>query len=343
MRFIKKALDEIDHCYAASAIVVNNRLQFLFAAENDNPCYAYDAATLERTTVWEHPGGTMSMVRIPGGNGEFLAVQNFKSGFMAQDTTIVRACPHNGGWDIQTILKHPFIHRFDILSAGGINYILVCTLATTKANKDDWSDPGKLWAGVLPASPNEPIRLEVIREGLTKNHGYWRARWNGMPAGMSASEDGVLVTLPPPQEGLPWTNEKIMDNPVSEIAATDIDGDGMEEIAAIAPFHGDVFSINKKIAGSWEPVYQYDGDFDFGHVVWGGKLRGVPAFIGGARRGAKELFMVSRDAQTGRFRTTVIDEGGGPSNIAVVNGAEKDTIIAANRERAEAALYYVTD
>lgn len=343
MKFQKQVLCEMDHCYATAAFAVKGRPHYLFAAENDNPCYAYDAETLERSTVWEHPGGTMSMIPLPGTDGEFLAVQGFRSGFMAQDTTIVWARPERGGWNVKTILKHPFIHRFDLLTAGDVNYFLACTLATTKANKEDWSDPGKLWAGVLPNDLNEPIRLEIIQEGLLKNHGYFRVNWEGRMAGMSASEAGVLVSTPPQAPGECWTVEKIIDRPVSEIAVIDIDGDGEDEIAAIEPFHGNSFTLNKRIDGRWREVYRYGGDFAFGHVAWGGLLRGVPAFIGGARRGDKELFLITWNKTAGAFETVVIDRGGGPSNIVVANGPKRDVIIAANREQAEAVLYHVTD
>lgn len=331
----------MDHCYAASAFPVKGRMQYLFAAENDNPCYAFDAETKKRTTIWEHPGGTMSMVPIPGTDGEFLAVQNFRSGFMAQDTTLVWAKPNGDNWEVTTILKHPFIHRFDILSAGGVNYLLVCTLATTKKNKEDWSNPGKLWAGILPQDLTQPIQLEIICEDLLKNHGYFRVPWGGRLAGMSASENGILVSTPPQSPEDSWKVETVISRPVSEIAVTDLDGDRQLEIASIEPFHGNAFVINRKTAAGWKEAYRYRGDFDFGHVVWGGMLRGIPTFIGGARRGAKELFCVCWNHDSETFTTTVIDSGGGPSNVAVVNGKDEDIILCANREAAQAVLYHV--
>ena len=48
-------------------------------------------------TVWEHPGGTMSMIQIPDTNGEFLAVQGFRSGFMAQNTSLAWVKPKKNG------------------------------------------------------------------------------------------------------------------------------------------------------------------------------------------------------------------------------------------------------
>jgi hypothetical protein len=43
------------------------------------------------------------------------------------------------------------------------------------------------------------------------------------------------------------------------------------------------------------------------------------------------------------LETTLIDEGVGPSNVSVINEADRDVIVSANREKGEAALYFVTD
>jgi len=68
----------------------------------------------------------------------------------------------------------------------------------------------------------------------------------------------------------------------------------------------------------------------------------VPTIIGGYRREAKELFWIQADKDEPlTFRTGTIDEGTGPSNVAVINHEDRDIIIAANREIGEAALYFV--
>jgi hypothetical protein len=83
---------------------------------------------------------------------------------------------------------------------------------------------------------------------------------------------------------------------------------------------------------------------DFGHVVWGGKLRGIPTIIGGYRRNEKELFIIQcDDKEKLTFKTQVIEAGVGPSNVAVINDDDRDIIISANRELGEAALYFVTE
>lgn len=345
MKFEKKVLDELDHCYAVGSTVFDGERWLLFAAENDGPCYAYEEKTGRKVTVWEHPGGTMSMIQIPDTNGEFLAVQGFRSGFMAQNTSLAWVKPKkDGAWEVKTVLKHPFIHRFDILTAGGVNYLLICTLATTKENKDDWSDPGKLWVGTLPKDlDKEEIKLSILEEGMLKNHGYCRVDWEGKMAGLTTCAGGLFLVIPPQTAGGSWTVDKLIDRAISDVAAVDIDGDGQLELATIEPFHGNQFVVNKKTENGYEIVYRYPNVMDFGHVVWGGYLQGEPCFIGGNRRRNKELFLVRGvKAEEPCFSTEMIDVGQGPSNIAVLNEGEKDVILAANREIAQAALYTVT-
>ena len=252
MNFVKKVLDEMDHCYAVGNIVFDGRRYLLYAAENDGPCYAYDEETKEKIVVWEHPGGTMSMIPIPGTNGEFLAVQGFRTGFMAQNTSLAWVVPKKDGpWEVTTVLKHPFIHRFDILTVGDTNYLLICTLATSKENKDDWSDPGKLWVGVLPRDlKKEPIQISILTEGMLKNHGYCRVNWDGKMAGLTTCAQGLFLVIPPQAPGKDWTVEKLIDRPISDVAAVDIDGDGELELATIEPFHGNELCTSRSTAST---------------------------------------------------------------------------------------------
>lgn len=345
MKIEKKFLTNLFRCYATSSTVVNGERVILLATEGEGACYSYSGEEFKQNTVWDGPGGTMSIVSVPGKNGDFLAVQNFFPTFQSENATIVWSKPNEDGtWETKTLFKLPYVHRFDILQANGKNYFLGATLCTTKEFKDDWSDPGKIYVGEIPDDLNEPIKLTVIKEGLTKNHGYCRTTWDNKMAGLVTCQEGVFVVTPTQDEGTEWTIKQIMNKPVSDIAVVDIDEDGEDELVTIEEFHGGNFIINKKINGEYKEIYKYPKEMDFGHVVWGGKLRGVPTIIGGYRRVEKELFIIQcEDKKNLTFKTEVIEAGVGPSNVAVINEKDRDIIISANRELGEAALYFVTD
>lgn len=343
MKIEKKILTKLHRCYAVSSTVIHGETKILFATEGKGPAYLYDGPDFAQTTIWDGPGGTMSMVPVPGMQGDFLAVQNFFPTFDSAEATIVWAHPLvNGQWEIKTILRLPYVHRFDIVTgADGMHYFIGCTLCTSKADKEDWSDPGKIYVGELPQLLHTPMELHVLKDGLLKNHGYSRVNWNGKMASMVTCENGVFAVTPPTEKGGEWSLEQIDDIPTSDIAVGDIDGDGEQELITIEPFHGSSFVIRHRDGNGWKQVYKYPEPMEFGHVVWAGTLRGIPTIIGGQRRNTKDLFYIQY--QDGQYVKTTIEEGGGPSNVAVVNGKERDIIIVANREIGEAVLYIVTD
>lgn len=346
MRFEKAELADLTRCYAVADIVAGGAQLLLYASEGADQCISFAYPGFEQNTVWEQPGGTMSMVAIPGKDGEFLAVQKFLPTFNSAEAIIVWAKydAQSKMWDVQKLVDLPYVHRFDILSAGGVNYFLGATLCTTKQFKEDWSDPGKLYAGVLPDAPGQGMELTVIQDGLVKNHGYTHAVIDGKHCGVVTCESGACVATPPQTPGGDWAVEQIMDWPVSDIALVDIDGDGEQEYVLIEPFHGGIFRIYKKHGKDYKVIYEYAKKMNFAHVAWGGTLCGKPAVIGGYRREGKELFAVTcENAKNMVFHTQTIDYGIGPSNVHVIHAGGRDIILSANRETGQAALYYVNE
>ncbi|MDD2458095.1 MAG: hypothetical protein PHQ83_06290 [Eubacteriales bacterium] len=376
MQFEKKFLTELNRCYATGQIEYNGERLALLATEGEGACLAYAAPDYDQQRiVWSAPGGTMSFVPLAGTNGEFLSNQKFFRMFQWEEATIVWVRPQSDGtFAVKELFTLPYIHRFDVLQGSdGRQYFIGCTLATQKESKEDWSSPGKIYVAELPHDLNEPINLTVLKDGLTQNHGYSRVTWNGHESSMVGAREGAFIVTPPVTAGQDWTIEQIMDWPVSDLAAIDLDGDGELEIATIEAFHGQYYRVYKLRNGRYERIYEHPEVSEFYHVVVSATLRGRPAFIGGCRRGKLQLFCVTAaggsadksgtgaraDAEIGAatgmvgqseaqskilaLETTLIDEGVGPSNVSVINEQDRDVIISANREKGEAALYFVTD
>lgn len=343
MKIEKRFLTQMNRCYAANHIMVDGQTRILLATEGEGPCLAWEGPNYYQShEVWQAPGGTMSIVPIPGTNGEFLAVHKFFRMFDWEEAKIVHVRPQtNRGYEVSDLLNLPYIHRFDLLTVGGRHYFIGCTLATKKANKDDWSNPGKVWVGEFDGKAL--VNFRVLKDGLTKNHGYSRLVINGQPHAMVTANEGAFVVSPPQMSGAEWSVEQIMDWPISDIAAIDIDGDGEIEFATIEPFHGEYFRVYKKINGAFQKVFEHPEVTEFYHVVVAAKLAGKPVFIGGCRRGKQQLFYLytSNDSPL-QFSLKLIEEGVGPSNVHVINEKKRDIIVAANREKAEAALYFVS-
>lgn len=343
MRYTKRLLAEMDHCYAVTVMQAEGEPNAFFAAENKGPCLAVDCATKQkRRTVWEEPGGTRSMVAIPGHPGEFLAVQKFYRLFDWEEACLVWVRPDGkGGYETRELVTTAYLHRFDILQRDGRAWLVICTLAAHKQTREDWSCPGSIYVAPMPASWDEAVRLTPLKEDCFQNHGYARISLDGHDAGLVTCAQGVFEVIPPPAGSERWEVRQIMDMPTSDADWIDIDGDGENEIATIEAFHGCYFRIYKKTDGQYRKVFEHPEATEFYHVVKAGYLAGKPCFVGGCRRGRQQLFVVYWDAEGGRFRWDLVDEGVGPSNVWIHHGADGDEIYAANREAAQAAVYTV--
>ena len=343
MKIEKHFLTELNRCYSANHLVVDGQTRILLATEGEGACKAWPAPDfVESHNVWDGPGGTMSIVPIPGTNGEFLAVQKFFKMFQWEEAKVVHVKPlAGGGYAVTDILALPYIHRFDLLTVGGRHYFIGCTLATTKESKEDWSNPGKIWVGEY-TGPG-PLQVRALKEGLTQNHGYDRLVQNGRMTGLVTCLEGAFEVTPPQTPDGDWKVEQFMDWPISDISTIDIDGDGELEYATIEPFHGEYFRVYKKIDGKFVRIFEHPEVTEFYHVVVGATLAGTPVFIGGCRRGKQQLFLVKASGKAPlELEAVVIEEGVGPSNVHVLNTPDRDIIVAANREKGEAALYFVT-
>lgn len=343
MKFKKRHLCELPHCYAVTDIEIDGKKKYVFATDDDGPCYCIDSETSEIETVWEGPGGTMSLIPLPGKNGAFLASQRFFPGFNAPDCEIVLLRYEDGKWTNEPWLKMPYVHRFDILERGGAYYLLCCTLAESKKDEQDWSKPGGLFVAELSPdfSAPAPTQLRMIANGMTRNHGYCRLEHADYTYALTACDEGVFEVVPPESRDGEWSVRRILDKMVSDIAVCDIDGDGLLELATIEPFHGSDFVVYHKTENGYEEIYRYPDKMAFVHVVWGGLLRGVPVFLGGCRAINKEMFVLS--VKNGEFTDEIIESGMGPSNVKVISAEDRDLLLTANREAGECAVFEVTD
>ena len=340
MHITKIALGALERVYSTCIMNLNGALHYIIASEAANQCRVIHVDTMIQRVIWDKPGGTMSIVPVPGAANEFIATQRFLPGFSAQESRIVHArVDERNEWTVTPIMTIPFLHRFDLFHVGSDIHFVGGVLCGSKAYKEDWSDPGKLVAGVLHDDVTKPFELTDIRTGITKHHGFCATTWNDKKAFIVTGVEGAFVAYPPASRNGAWKTEQLFDYEISDCAVCDIDGDGELEIATIEPFHGDAGKIYKRIDGAWMVIHEHT--YEFGHVVWGGRIRHKPAFIIGARKGSRELILFT--FEDGVIKETLIDNVGGPSNIAVADLGDRDVILAANRQSETYCVYEITD
>jgi len=347
MKVNKKVIGNLNKCYSIAPLRWNDKDYILVAAEKQDPCYLFDLEGNKVDTVWEGPGGVMTMCQVPGSNGVFLATYKFYSPNDGMDAKIIICAPTGGKWEMRTLVDLPCVHRFDILTSEGKDYLIACTLKTSHEGKEDWSQPGKIWVAELPKdlsgfNDDNQLKMEVLEEGLLKNHGYSRVSENGQMKSI-VTYDGGVFKITPPAVGQDWKSEKILDAQISDASYVDMDGDGKNELCTFTPFHGDDVVIYHMEDDGYKEVYRFPEPFEFSHAIMAADIGGKPTWVAGHRKGKRGLNAFRYDGDKKDYTFDIIDEGAGPANVFCHKYQGKDVIIATNRETDEIARYEIEE
>ena len=350
MKVTKKVISNLNKCYSIAPITVEGKPCFLVAAEKKDPCYLFSEDGEKLETVWTEPGGVMTMVQVPGVDGQFLATHKFYSPNDSLEAKIVIVTRRGkDDWEVRTLCNAPFVHRFGILNRGGTNYLIVCCLKTGHEYKNDWRFPGACFGAELPkdlSSYNEDntLPLTLIMEGMLKNHGYSMTKHGGHDAALVGCEEGSFLFDPPAVKGGDWEVTQILDIPTSDSVLCDFDGDGKPELGVISPFHGNSLTIyHLDEHGNYVPQWKYgvpEKETEMLHATWADTILGKPSWIVGWRKGTKNTIIITWDAEAGDYKTEFIDQNTGCANaMHFVNSKGQDVVVGTNREIDEAALY----
>ena len=346
MNITKKVISDLTLCYCVAPLIYQGKRHFLVASEKEFACLLFDEKGNQVDKIWDGPGGTMSAVQVPGSDGAFLATHRFYSPNNAKEASIVLVKPENGKWTIRTLVNLPHVHRFDILSRDGANYLLACCLKRDYETKDDWRFPGMTLACRLPDNlldlpEGEMLTLTELKSDMLKNHGYCRSMKDGVMTGMVTCDSGVFRFIPPAAGENDWTIEELISDAASDAVDVDFDGDGEMEILTMSPFHGDTLRVYKNIAGKYQLVWEYGKKIKFVHAICRGKLEGRDVAIVGHRGDDRDLLAVS--FEDGQYKTTLLDHDVGPANALFAEVDGKSVILSANREINEVAYYTVEE
>jgi hypothetical protein len=344
MKFDKKVIAKLNKCYSIAPLYYKGYQCLLVAAEKLGPCYLFDLNGNLLDTIWEGPGGVMTMVQVPDTDGQFLAVHEFYSPNDSANARIVVATPGENGWKISELVSLPFVHRFDVLRRNGISYLIACTIKSAHSHKDDWSSPGKVYTAVLPDdlsefSSSNQLKLGVLMEGLYRNHGYCRLGGEEANSCLVTADQGVYRITPPDDRMGTWTVRQLTSEPTSDAVIVDLDMDGEQELFTFTPFHGETIRISKYVSGKYQQIYSNHGSTEFLHAICSGRIAGKNAVVVGHRKGNKGLYMYTYDHQSSSYEFQQIDSGGGPANAYIYHYNDEDRIIATNYESGEVVIY----
>lgn len=342
MSIEKKVIGQLEKCYSLAVLPYQGKEYLLVAAEKVNQCRLYDWTGMLKDIVWDEPGGAMSLVPVPEKEGQFLATHRFYSPNDSASASIVSVTAENGEWKVRTLAELPFVHRFGILKGEDGWYILACTLKSGHQYKDDWSSPGKVYAAKLPEDvtvydQGNTLKMDVIKENMLRNHGYFQV--DGADAyALVTCDSGVFKFQPPKKNETIWRIEQLTEDPTSDAALASFGNATQEWLLALSPFHGDTVYLYRHTENGFIKEYTYPEKLEFLHAITVGEYKGEKAFFVGNRKGERKLlaFILTADE---KWKTVEIDEGAGAANVLFYQKNGTDILAAANRESDEIALY----
>lgn len=318
----------------------------MVGAEKKDPSYLFGQDGTLRSQVLPAPGGVMTMEPVPGTDGEFLTTREFYSPNDGKNARIQWGAFRDGQWRARTLVDIPMVHRFGILCRDGCQYLLVCTIKNDYEGRDDWRQPGAVYAAMLPKdleSCHETgrLRLYPIAAGLWKNHGFCKCVQNGVETALVGSEEGLFQFVPPAHAGEAWEIKQLLTDSCSDAVMADFDGDGRLEIGSISPFHGDKLRIYKEDdAGSYAPIWEMPYPMEMLHATYLGSRKGKPVWFVGCRKGVRETIALYYDGGTGTYRADVLDGEAGAANALQL---DEDTLVCTNHTTGEVVMYKLSD
>ena len=336
----------MEKAYAIGMFAGSDRDSCLVGVEKDGPINRFSLTGELLEEVASGPGGVMTIAQVPERGDQFLATYQFFSPNCGGDDAKIVSYTRSekGAWTCRTVCDMPYVHRFGMLKgADGRMWLLACTIKSACAYKNDWRFPGKVYAACIDR-PFEDIdqyrqlEMEVIADVQLRNHGFWLAPDKSFA--LVSTDSGVFRYTPPADDEGEWGRECLLSEPTSDMCLVDFDGDGLDEMLTLSPFHGDTLSIyHLDDNGAYQLAWRDSEKRDFWHAIWGGELAGEPCALVGNRKDGRDLYRVFY--ADGSYQLETVDHDFGPANCWAYTSEGTDYIIAANRETDEVALYEV--
>ncbi len=326
MKVTKRMVANLERVYSIAAVPgvkADGWPAFLAGSEGDGPLLYFEPPHYEPIEIANEPGGFISLWTFEQEASNYVvAATDFKPGFKAENCRIiVYPLDETARGKAFEVGRLPYTHRVAVSAVGGRQCLLGSTLCSAKAFKYDWTQPGGIHLAVIPDKIENKWEFRQIVTGLNKNHGMDFGQLGKAGLGgflLSAMEGLSFMRIPESPDGR-WEVETIAEGEHSDAFAYDWDSTGYAQIFAISPFHGNTVTIYRREQGRWSGTVIAD-DISMGHVLWAGELLAGPGLLVGGRDGRKELRLYRKSGPQGRgFSYEIIDEGIGPTQIAVVD------------------------
>lgn len=342
MKVEKKSITTMSMPYTVSTIRLGGRDRIVAATEDRGKTITTSPPEWQAHELLSGPGGCMSIAQ-PSGSERMFGVFGCFPGYQFHDAAIYEIMPKEGlqAYELRAVFPLPFAHRISFVSRNGAEYLVSANLARTKKSPDDWSEPGAVYAAAVPESTSGEWKQERILGELHKNHCMYSGLLQGRRVLMIGGTEGLFsFDLDSSDEG--WTVQRVLKHEISEVVAIDLDGDGIDELVTIEPFHGSRLVVYRKSGTGWNRMGEYP--LEFGHGVCGGIVGGKTALVVGNRRGENNLEIFTPDERPSlKLSRHIVAHGVGAANVTLIDHAGASWIVAANQHDSEVAAYRIEE
>jgi hypothetical protein len=342
MEFKKHTLAKLHMPYPLGIVVRNGKRCVVGATEDHGPIMLAQPPFREAVEMVPGPGGCMALVADNERPDTLFTVMGCFLGYKFQTGGVYRIGPEPGN-TAEKIIDLPFAHRIDFVDRGGTRFLIAATLAAAKSDPAEWSKPGSLYASRVPRAAGESWELTPVLEGIHRNHGLLVAQFMGRRSVLVSGAEG-LFAADLGSGGDDWAFRQVVSREISEIAVSDIDGDGAEELITIEPFHGNCARVYKQVSSRWQLAWETE--LAYGHCLLAGTLNGVRTILVSNRAGSRDLLLFQFEAPRAGGakgitspKRHVVDPGAGAANMLIVSHEGTDRIFATNQAAGEIVSY----
>ena len=318
----------------------------IIAGSTGEPIIAwYEAPDWKRHLVTDQGSGHITIAPYDlTGNGtpELIVGSGFNRGVNAAGGYLqwLEAPEQEGhNWKSYRVADVPFIHRIALAqlserASTKTPFLIVASIRGEAGKPGEWYSPGSLWCYELPTDPHAVTawRAHLLDASLHINHGLSinDVDKDGRDDVLISCTEGLIWYEPPAApmtDG--WGKWIISDRECSDTCAADLDGDGINEILAIEPWHGNNL-VWYKATGDlrtdpWDR-YLIDDKLNRGHSLAAVDVDadgGLEVICGYNGEGTSLHLYRAEDLDRNRWHKETIDNGGlgvGQMHVQDMNG-----------------------